>query len=176
MKAEKVKAMLRQVPVKLPESFEVALGYPGDSKWVAFYWEPCGDEAMYNDGLCSGDGNWYGFLSFVRHPKVKPWLTDYNLGSSDFEADHWLLCNLADREIFVGGRKDVGGFLYDEMKKSFPESLNVAPLELSPEDMGKLLDSIRENMQQIPAPSMAEVEQKMRRDQEAIEKMVEELG
>ena len=39
--------MLRQIPVKLPWSFEDALGYPRGFRWVAFFWEPCGDEAMF---------------------------------------------------------------------------------------------------------------------------------
>jgi hypothetical protein len=42
--------------------------------------------------------------------------------------------------------------------------------------MDELLTKIRDEMQQVPAPSMAIVLEKMRRDQEAVEKLVAELG
>jgi hypothetical protein len=94
-----------QLPVKLPSTFEDALGYPYKdnlkARWVAFYWEPCGDESEYNDGLRSGTGNPWGFLAFVQHPRVSPWLIGYDLGSSDSEPQHWLLWY---RSVLVGKR------------------------------------------------------------------------
>jgi hypothetical protein len=42
--------------------------------------------------------------------------------------------------------------------------------------MKELLAKIKEEMRQVPAPSMAEIQKKMRRDQEAVEKLVVELG
>lgn len=168
--------MIRQMPIKLPKSFEEALGYPGHLKWAAFYWEPCGDEAMYDDGYISGDGNWWGFLEFVRHPSVAPWSANYDLGSSDSEAIHWLLCDLESREVYVGEYKEVRHFLIEEVKKSMPQSgLPGEQVELSPEGIKDLLVNIREAMKEVPVPSMKEVEEKMRRDQEAVEKMVAEL-
>ncbi|MBA7623779.1 hypothetical protein ES703_31178 [subsurface metagenome] len=169
--------MIRQIPVKLPKSFETALGYPGDSKWAAFYWEPCGDEAMFDDGICSGDGNWWGFLQFVRHPSVAPWLSPYDLGSSDSEAKHWLLCNLETREVYVGERELVNSFLSDEAKKVLAETpIGDVSLEEIAEMRDKALVKLIETMQEVPAPSMAEVKEKMLRDQGAVEKMVAELG
>jgi len=169
--------MIRQIPVKLPESFEEALGYPGQLKWAAFYWEPCGDESMYDDGICSGDGNWWGFLQFVRHPNVAPWLSSYDLGSSDSEAKHWLLCNLETREVYVGERGLVGSFLSDEAKKVLPES---SAINLETEDayerFREAILRAKELVREVPTPSMAEVKEKMRRDQEAVEKMVGGLG
>jgi len=169
--------MIRELPVKLPQSFKDALGYPGHLKWVAFYWEPCGDEAMYDDGYISGDGNWWGFLSFVKHSSVAPWLADYNLGSSDSEAKHWLLCNLESREVYVGECKEVREFLVEEVKNSMPTSgLPEGQVGISPEGIKDLLVNIREAIKELPVPSMAEVEEKMRRDQEMVEKMVAELN
>lgn len=169
--------MIRQIPVNLPRSFEEALGYPGGLKWAAFYWEPCGDEAMYDDGICSGDGNWWGFLQFVGHPSVWPWLSDCDLGSSDSEATHWLLCNLESREVYIGERELVRSFLSDEAKKVLPKS---PAWESSPDEIKELhadvFTALREAMKRLPTPSMAEIEEKMRRDQEAVEKMVGELG
>lgn len=169
--------MIRQIKVKLPWSFEDALGYPRGFRWVAFFWEPCGDEAMFDDGYCSADGNWWGFLQFTRHPSVKPRLADYNLGSSDDEATHWLLCDLESREVFVGEKAEVKAFLANEVKKYVPEGAPAeSRVEISPEEMTELLEKIRTEMQQVPAPSMAEIVEKMRRDQEAVNKMVAELG
>ena len=169
--------MIRQIPVKLPESFEEALGYQGDLRWTAFYWEPCGDEAMFDDGYCSTDGNWYGFLQFVGHPSVKPWLVGCDLGSSDGEAIHWLLCDLESRDVFVGERAEVKAFLANEVKKYVPEGAPAeSRVQISPEEMKELLVKMTEELRQVPVPSMAEIQEKMRRDQEAVEKMVAELG
>ncbi len=167
--------MIRQIPVKLPWSFEDALGYPRGFRWVAFFWEPCGDEAMFDDGYCSADGNWWGFLQFTRHPSVRPWLDGYNLGPSEDEATHWLLCDLESREVFVGERGEVQRFLCDEIKKYMPESGEISTLD-SVLEIGELLTTIRDELQQVPAPSMAVVLEKMKRDKEAVEKMVAELG
>ncbi len=167
--------MLRQIPVKLPWSFEAALGYPRGFRWVAFFCVPAGDEAMYDDGFSSGDCNWWGFLQFTRHPSVAPWLKDYNLGSSDGGARHWLLCDLESREVFVGERGEVQRFLCDEIKKYMPDSVEISTLD-SVLEIGELLTKIRDELQQVPAPSMAEVLAKMKRDQEAVEKLVVELG
>jgi hypothetical protein len=170
-------SMIRQIPVKLPWPFEDALGYPRGFRWVAFFWEPCGDEVMYDDGYCSGDGNWFGFLQFIRHPSVAPWLAGCDLGSSEDEATHWLLCDLQDRDIFVGDRAEVKVFLFHEVKKHAPHLTSpVTPIEIPPEEMEDLLTKIRDEMQQVPTPSMAVIQEKMKRDQEAIEKMLAELG
>ncbi len=169
--------MIRQIPIKLPWSFEKALGYPGGFRWVAFFWEPCGDEAMFDDGYCSTDGNWWGFLQFIRHPSVKPWLAGCDLGSSEDEATHWLLCDLESRDVFVGEREEVKAFLVNEVKKYVPEGAPAnSRVEISPEKMKELLAKMTEELRQVPAPSMADVEEKMKRDQEAVEKMVAELG
>lgn len=170
--------MIRQIPVKLPWSFEDALGYPRGFRWVAFFWEPCGDEAMFDDGYCSTGGNWWGFLQFTRHPSVRPWLDGYNLGSSEDEATHWLLCDLESRDVFVGEKAEVKAFLVNEVKKYVPEErLPVnSRVEISPEEMEELLTKIREQMHQVPTPSVAEIQEKIRRDKEAVEKLVAELG
>jgi len=39
-----------------------------------------------------------------------------------------------------------------------------------------LASTMREELKRLPTPSMAEIQEKMRRDQEAVEKMVAELG
>ncbi len=169
---------MRQIPVILPWSFEDAVGYPGGFRWVAFFWEPCGDEAMYDDGYCSTDGNPWGFLQFISHPKVRPWLAGYYLGSSDSEAAHWLLCDLESRDVFVGEPSEVKEFLVSEVKKYVPaERLPEKSLvEISPEEWVGLFLKFRNVLQEVPVPSMAEIQAKVQRDKESVEKMVAELA
>ena len=132
---------------------------------------------MYDDGYCSADGSWWGFLQFVRHPNVVPWLAGCDLGSSEDEATHWLLCDLESREVYIGERAEVKTFLANEVKKYVPEETPAnSRVEISPEEIGELLTRIREELQQVPVPSVAEIQGRMRRDQEAVEKMVAELG
>lgn len=170
--------MIKKIPVKLPWSFEDALGYPRGFRWVAFFWEPCGDEAMYDDGYCSTDCNWWGFLKFIHHPSVKPFLIDYDLGSSEDEAKHWLLCDLERREVSVGERAEVKSFLVNEVKKYMPAGKLPAEskVALSHKEIEELLTKIREDMKQVPVPSIAEIQEKIKRDQEAVDKMAAELG
>jgi len=85
--------------LRLPRNWEHAFGYDGDAPHVAFYWAPAGDEALYDDGRASGDGNWYLF-STLRH--THPELDQrYNLGYSDLEAEHWLLLDRETRALAV---------------------------------------------------------------------------
>jgi hypothetical protein len=43
----------------LPRNWEHAVGYDLDepARWLAAWWEPASDEAMYDDGRLSGTGN-----------------------------------------------------------------------------------------------------------------------
>lgn len=170
--------MIKQIPIKLPWSFEDALGYPRAFRWVAFFWEPCGDEAIFDDGYCSTDGNPWGFLRFISHPNVKPLLSGFHLGSSDSEAIHWLLCDLEGRDVFVGEKVEVKAFLVNEVRKYVPEErLPVnSRVEISPEEMEKLLTGIREQMRQVPVTTVAEVQEKIKRDKEAVDKLVADLA
>lgn len=168
--------MLTQIPIKLPWSFDDALGYHGGFRWVAFFWEPCGDEAMYDDGFCSADCNWEGFLKFTHHPNVRPWLYDYNLGSTEDAADHWLLCDLQERDVLVGDRAEVKARLIEEASKYVPGGVPADSRVVIPkEELGELLEEIRTKMQEVPAPSMAEIMEKRRKDQEAVALMESEL-
>jgi hypothetical protein len=99
------------IPCPPAQIFENALGYKGENRWVAFYWDPCGDEIMWNDGIASADGQWPAWLTFVYHPIVAPLLNQYNLGGSDEEAEHWLLLDRAKRVFYIGDRKTVHEFL-----------------------------------------------------------------
>jgi hypothetical protein len=90
---------------------EETLGYEDDARYIAFYWTPFGDEVMWDTGWSSATGNWTAWLIFVRHPRIAPALTSYNLGSSDQTAAHWLLLDRHERTVSVGPGTDVHAFL-----------------------------------------------------------------
>jgi hypothetical protein len=85
--------------LQLPHNWEHAFGYDGQARFVAFYWTPAGDEAMYDDGRAAGDGNWYLFSTLRHtHPELD---RRYNLGYSELEAEHWLLLDRETRALTV---------------------------------------------------------------------------
>lgn len=51
-----------------PAEFWPALGYDGDARYVAIWWEPGGDEACWGDGRSSFCGaNWPAYLALLDH-------------------------------------------------------------------------------------------------------------
>ena len=97
--------MLRKAPFTLPAGFLAAFGYPGSRRFVALFWEPCGDEACYDDGVsyaCGMSDNWL-YLGFTRRPEVRRWLDEQalNLGNSDEPATHWLIADASTGELFA---------------------------------------------------------------------------
>jgi hypothetical protein len=84
-----------KAPFTLPPGFLAAFGYHRGRKFVGLFWEPCGDEACYDDGesyACGMCDNWL-YLGFVRRSEVRQWLDEngLNLGNSDEAATHWLV-------------------------------------------------------------------------------------
>lgn len=153
-----------QIPV--PPMLEDALGYDGEARWVAFYWSPAGDEAMFDDGRASGDGDWWGWLAYVDHPAVDAHLwqkcprcdgegttnTDpcdvcdgagllpLNLGSSDFEADQWLVIDRQERRAYAATVAAARRFLWEQWPP---------PPELSPEEQELVFEAFRKAVAQV---------------------------
>jgi hypothetical protein len=111
----------------VPPMLEAAVGYPGAARFVALYWTPFGDEAVYDDGAQSGDGSGVAYQGFVHHPAVAHHLTPYELGSSDQEARHWLLLDRRARRLYVGPRTDVAVVV-----RAQPGRADVQPREALP--------------------------------------------
>ena len=63
---------LTYLKVPVPPNLEEALGYDGKARYVAFYWEPAGDEAMFDDGRISTEADWRALLIYLRHPTTEP--------------------------------------------------------------------------------------------------------
>jgi hypothetical protein len=163
---------MEKLPIDMPAHFQDALGYPGGFRWVSFYWEPCGDEAMYDDGFSSGDCCGWGFLDFVRHPRVAPLLAGKDLGSSEDAHVHRLLCDLEGREIHVGERLEVVKFLAEEVQRRVG---HVPKPILEFDDIEEILERVRNLGDASPGPSIEQVEQHMREEEAAVAAMVAEL-
>ena len=91
------------IPVPPSPVLEQAVGYENNkgARYLALWWEPGGDEAMVSDGYVTFTGHWPGYLAYVHHPSVYPYLVTYNLGSSDDLAEYRLVIDLQERQAFV---------------------------------------------------------------------------
>ncbi len=103
--------MLLKAPFRLPPGFLAAFGY-GGGRLVALYWEPCGDEAAFDDGVWSAVGmsdNWL-YLDFIHQRPVHDWLdrNGINLGNSDEPATHWLIADALSGDLYAAPRREAG--------------------------------------------------------------------
>ena len=85
---------LLPLPIPVPPSLAGALGYTGEARYLAIWWEAADDKAMWSDSRTTSDGWWHGFLTYVQHPRVEPYLAPYGLGSSEEPAVYYLLLDL----------------------------------------------------------------------------------
>jgi hypothetical protein len=102
--------MLTKAPFQLPPGFLQAFGYREGRRFVALYWEPCGDEASYDDGVsdaCGMSDNWL-YLDFIHRPEVHRWLDEQglNLGNSDEPATHWLIADAVTGDLYAAPRRE----------------------------------------------------------------------
>lgn len=102
--------MLLKAPISVPAGWLKQFGYPGDRWFVSLYWEPCGDEACYDDGVSSACGmsdNWL-YLAFIRKPPLADWLdgNGIRLGDSEHEAQHVLLVDAQTGDLYAANRRD----------------------------------------------------------------------
>lgn len=98
-----------KAPVTMPAGWLEQFGYYGGRRFVSLYWEPCGDEACYDDGVSSACGMSYnGRLAFIRKPPLTDWLhdNDIRLGDSEREAQHVLLVDAQTGDLYAANRRD----------------------------------------------------------------------
>jgi hypothetical protein len=101
-----------EIPV--PPMLSKAISYTGEARYVSFQWTPYGDEADYSDGRLSGTGNWQGFIAYIQHPVVSPFLKEYDLGSSDNKASHALILDRNKLEVMIAPVKEARVFLSEQ--------------------------------------------------------------
>lgn len=102
---------LTKLPVAAPPVLPEALGYEGEARYIAGYWMPGGDEVVVDDGILSFTGEWPAWLVYIGHPSVNRVLSAYNLGSSDEDAEHWLLIDRTEHKAYIGPADIVKRFL-----------------------------------------------------------------
>jgi hypothetical protein len=138
---------LKQLPLTAPPILAEAIGYQGKARYVAFYWTSYGDEIIYSDGRLSADGDWHAWFVFTRHKSIAPHLEEYNLGSSDEEATHWLLVDRLTHALYVGAQGEVHQTLRCQYAGEDPASESQeanASEENMPEDFMSLIESFIE--------------------------------
>lgn len=114
--------MIVKAPFRLPNGWLDQFGYPGSRRFVALYWEPCGDESCYCDGVSSACGlsdNWM-YLDFVRQPHVRQWLdaNGVHLGNSEEDARHWLVAEAATGDLRAMDRLEASVALLTEVLRT----------------------------------------------------------
>jgi hypothetical protein len=99
-----VSNLVQRLEITAHPQLEKSLGYRGDSRWVAWRWEPDIDQLISSDGKTVGTGNNMAWLVFLQHDLVDPAVQEYNLGEGD---RYWLLLDTATRNLYVGEGKTV---------------------------------------------------------------------
>lgn len=115
----------------------LALGYTGGARWVAFY--NALDKLTYNDGASSGTGDTSLFLAFKRHPVVAPHLAGAHLGSADTEASDWLVVDRQELVLYLASQAAARWHLLAQWPRYHSK-----PLEYTHEELGRLLDNLKE--------------------------------
>lgn len=144
----------------LPRNWERAFGYKGSARWLAVYWTPSGDEAMYDDSQVSVTANWRVFQELTRRyrvaitnalvqsgacPAEDAWAAIYYFGSSDADASHCLLLDLTERKIYFD---EIGPGLQYVVIGQHPPVPDIEPVEITSEMLAKALADAQASMRE----------------------------
>ena len=154
---------LLSIPVPPAPVLEQAVGYKNerDVRYLSLWWEPCGDEVMASDGFVTFTGNWSGYLAYVHHKKIYPYLKLYNLGSSDDPAEYHLVVDLQERKVYAARCTEAEMVLAEQwaIAQAEPALVSVGYLD-------DLLPCMVEQTQSLP--SMDEIMHQMDEDYKAV--------
>ena len=152
------------IPVPPAPVLEQAVGYRNyrGARYLALWWEPCGDEAMVSDGLVTFTGLWPGYLAFVQHRAVHPQVSAYNLGSSEDPAEYRLFIDLEERLAFIAPCREAERLVTSQWGN--PQE---KPVTISPAEMETWLADLTEQLSHFP--SMDELLSQMAEDQKHVE-------
>lgn len=143
-------ATFQQLDIPTPPMLEMAIGYGGPARFVAFYWGG-GDESYFDDGRLSATADWQPYLLFVQHRAVWHGLVGYDFGSSDAPARHYLVLDREQRRLFAAPANDAGRFLLGQWPQPSPDERALMS-RLTPEDFARinaeLAARVRELMRQ----------------------------
>ena len=133
--------LVQRLEITAHPQLEKSLGYRGDSRWVAWRWEPDIDQLISSDGKTVGTGNNMAWLVFLQHDLVQPALQEYNLGEGD---RYWLLLDTETRNLYVGEGKAVQSLLEQ------PESLALLACLDGP-NAGKTAENWQQTLSELTA-------------------------
>ena len=147
------------IPVPPAPLLEQAVGYRNtkNARYLALWWEPCGDEAMVSDGPMTFTGCWPGYLAYVQHPTVNPSLAIYNLGSSEEMASHRLVIDLIERLAYIATSQEAEHLLAAQWDTKVE-----GPVILTLDQLEGLLASLSE--QWSPGPSLRDLMAQITKD------------
>ena len=131
--------LVQRLEITAHPQLEKSLGYRGDSRWVAWRWEPDIDQIISSDGKTVGTGNDMAWLVFLQHDLVKPALQEYNFAEGD---RYWLLLDTETRNLYVGEGKAVQSLLEQ------PESLALLAC-LDGGNAGKTAETWQQTLSQL---------------------------
>ncbi|CUS04219.2 protein of unknown function [Candidatus Promineifilum breve] len=159
---------------KCPAEFWPALGYEGEARYVAIWWERGGDEAAWSDGRLSVVGaGWAAYLELIRANFEVGWAAGWlvregRLGSSDDEATHRLVI---DRE------KECAWFVpFEEAREVLQTQWSMRELAPLPGDsMAEWLAMVRWELAQGGTTSLNDIGQRIKEEQRRYEVFVAAL-
>ena len=153
-----------KIPVPPAPVLEQAVGYRNyrGARYLALWWEPCGDEAMVSDGFVTFTGLCPGYLAFVQHRAVHPQVAAYNLGSSEEPAEYRLVIDLDQRLAFIAPCREAERLVTSQWGN--PQE---KPVTISPAEMETWLADLTEQLSHFP--SMGELFSQMAEDQKHVE-------
>ena len=93
----------------VPPDLGPALGYPGNARYVVFYFDADLDDVMYNDGQRAGNASTWVFQGYRRHKAVEPLLRGFDLTSP--QSDLCLVFDLEGTRASVATGKEAAEFL-----------------------------------------------------------------
>jgi hypothetical protein len=163
---EQERAGWARLSVPPPPRLAEAVGYRGNVRWVAFRWEPCGDEPFYDDGRTSGTGAPWPYLAFVRHRALAPELAPYNLGSSDGLGSECLLLDRGDKVLYVVPLSSARRFLATQHPPPARAAEHAPAVETS---LADLLDLSTWREAEV---GQADVERALREEEQVVNEMV----
>lgn len=85
---------LTELKVPAPPMLAPALGYSGDARYVAIYWDAEAGGARWDDGSNDEDAEDDAWSEFTSHVTIEPALRDYCIGDPG-PARHFLLLDRA---------------------------------------------------------------------------------
>ncbi|MEI7847805.1 MAG: hypothetical protein WCK35_18530 [Chloroflexota bacterium] len=140
------------IPVPPAPLLEQAVGYRNyhGARFLAVWWEPCGDEVMVSDGLTAFTGLWAGYLAYIRHPRIQPQLEHFNLGASDCPSDFHLVIDLTNRLALIASPAESEKLLISQWPGRATQSV---PLSISADDLQTWLADLQEQLTQFPSHS-----------------------